>query len=64
MNERNKTSDDVFLMCASVMLAKESLEDIEDIKDGKEYAERMLEAHRHLTEAVETYNTIIVNNNH
>ena len=39
----------------SVMLAKECLEDIEEVEDGKEYTARFLEAYNHLTEAVDIY---------
>ena len=49
-------NDETFLMCASVTLAKQCLEDIEEVNDGKEYVERMKEAHRHLSEAMEIYN--------
>ena len=48
-------NDETFLMCASVTLAKQCLEDIEEVNDGKEYVERMKEAHRHLFEAMEIY---------
>lgn len=48
---------ETFLMSASVILAKQCLEDIEEVNNGKEFVERMMEAHRHLTEAIEIYNT-------
>lgn len=48
---------ETFLMTSSVILAKQCLEDIEEVNDGKEFVERMMEAHRHLTEAIEIYNT-------
>lgn len=46
-------NDETFLMTSSVILAKQCLEDIEEVNDGKEFVERMMEAHRHLTEAIE-----------
>lgn len=48
---------ETFLMTSSVILAKQCLEDIEEVNDVKEFVERMMEAHRHLTEAIEIYNT-------
>lgn len=54
-SKSGKVNEEMFLMCTSVLLAKECLEDIEEIKDGNEYVERMLEAHKHLTEAVEIF---------
>lgn len=50
-------NDETFLMTSSVILAQQCLEDIEEVNDGKEFVERMMEAHRHLTEAIEIYNT-------
>lgn len=53
--EHPKVNDNAFLMCTSVTLAKDCLEDIEECKDGQKYIKRMYEAHKHLTEAIETY---------
>lgn len=55
--EHQVVNKETFLMTSSVILAKQCLEDIEKVDDGKEFVERMMEAHRHLTEAIEIYNT-------
>lgn len=55
--EHQVVNKETFLMTSSVILAKQCLEDIEEVNDGKEFVERMMEAHRHLTDAIEIYNT-------
>lgn len=55
--EHQVVNKETFLMTSSVILAQQCLEDIEEVNDGKEFVERMMEAHRHLTEAIEIYNT-------
>lgn len=55
--EHQGVNDEALLMTSSVILAQQCLEDIEEVNDGKEFVERMMEAHRHLTEAIEIYNT-------